>query len=115
MAALTDEIIRTVAFAALGSIVNRYGQPLSWGEISQGFRVGEERILFANRARGIFKPTVMQRGILSVKTTVPRTGRCARYADLHDESGSFIYRLQGNDPGAHDNRRLREATKINRL
>jgi putative restriction endonuclease len=105
----TDEIIRTAAFAALRSIVSRYGQPLSWGEISQGFRVGEDRILFANRARGIFKPAVMQRGVLSVKTTVPRTGRGARYADLHDESGSFTYRLQGSDPNAHDNRRLRES------
>jgi putative restriction endonuclease len=109
MASLTDEIIRTAAFAALGLIVNRYGQPLSWAEISQGFQVGEERILFANRARGIFKPAVMQRGVLSVKTTVPRTGRGARYADLHDEGGSFTYRLQGNDPSAHDNRRLRES------
>jgi putative restriction endonuclease len=109
MAALTDEIIRAAAFAALGSIVNLYGQPLSWGDISQGFRMGDERILFANRARGIFKPAVMQRGVLSVKTTVPRMGRGARYADIHDESGSFTYRLQGSDPNAHDNRRLRES------
>jgi putative restriction endonuclease len=111
MAPQTDEIIRAAAFAALGSIVNLYGQPLSWGEISQGFRVGDERILFANRARGIFKPAVMQRGVLSVKTTVPRMGRGARYADIHDESGSFTYRLQGSDPNAHDNRRLRESYK----
>jgi putative restriction endonuclease len=51
----------------------------------------------------------MQRGVLSIKTTVPRTGRGARYADVQDDSGSFIYRLQGSDPNAHDNRRLRES------
>ena len=50
----------------------------------------------------------MQRGVLSVKTTVPRTGRGARYADIQDDTGSFIYRLQGEDPESHDNRRLRE-------
>jgi putative restriction endonuclease len=108
MATLNDEIIRAAAFAALGSIVIIQGQPLSWKEIIQGFMVGGEKVLFANRARGIFKPAIMQRGVLSVKTTVPRLGRGARYADVHDDSGSFIYRLQGNDPHAHDNKRLRE-------
>jgi hypothetical protein len=95
MAAHPDETIRATAFAALNSIVGIYGQPLSWGEISQGFNLGGEKILFATRARGIFKPAVMQRGVLSIKTTVPRVGRGARYADIHDDSGSFIYR-----PGA---------------
>jgi putative restriction endonuclease len=109
MAAHTDEILRATAFAALNAIVGIYGQPLSWNEISQGFTVGGEKILFANRARGIFKPAVMQRGVLSVKTTVPRIGRGARYADIHDDTGSFIYRFQGSDPDAHDNRRLRES------
>jgi putative restriction endonuclease len=109
MAHPSDEIIRSAAFAALGSIVNIYGQPLSWSEISQGFVVGGEKVLFANRARGIFKPAIMQRGVLSVKTTVPRVGRGARYADIHDDGGTFIYRLQGSDPTAHDNRRLRES------
>lgn len=104
-----DDIIRTAAFSALTTIVSIHGQPLSWGEITQGFTVSGEKILFANRARGIFKPAVMQRGVLSVKTTVPRIGRGARYADIQDDSGSFIYRLQGSDPNAHDNRRLRES------
>jgi len=108
MAALSDETIRVAAFAALNSIVGIYGQPLSWSEISQGFTLGGEKVLFANRARGIFKPAVMQRGVLSIKTTIPRIGRGARYADIHDDSGSFTYRLQGSDPNAHDNRRLRE-------
>lgn len=109
MAPLTDEIIRAAAFASLRSIVTLFGQPISWSEISSGFKVGDEKILFANRARGIFKPAVMRRGVLSVKTTVPRLGRGARYADIHDDSGSFTYRLQGTDPDAHDNRRLRES------
>jgi putative restriction endonuclease len=109
MATQTDEAIRSAAFAALSSIVNVCGQPLTWSEITQGFTVAREKILFANRARGIFKPARLQRGVLSVKTTVPRTGRGARYLDIHDDSGSFTYRLQGSDPNAHDNRRLRES------
>lgn len=106
---LNDEVIRSAAFAALNSIVKVCGQPLTWSEIAQGFSAGGERILFANRARGIFKPMAMQRGVLSVKTTVPRVGRGARYADLHADTGSFTYRLQGTAPNAHDNRRLRES------
>jgi putative restriction endonuclease len=107
--AITDEIIRIAAFAALRSIITVQGQPLTWAEISKGFPVGDERLLFANRARGIFKPAIMQRGVLSVKTTIPRVGRGTRYADIQDDNGSFTYRLQGTNPDAHDNRRLRES------
>jgi putative restriction endonuclease len=106
---MTDDLIRNVAFDAIKSLVARYGQPLDWSEIAQGFTVSGERVLFANRARGIFKPARMQRGALSIKTTIPRTGRGARYADIQADEGSFVYRLQGDDPNFHDNRRLRES------
>jgi putative restriction endonuclease len=109
MTSTTDDLIRNVALTAISSLVARYGQPLAWSEIAQGFAVSGQRVLFANRARGIFKPSQMRRGVLSIKTTIPRVGRGARYADIHEDEGSFIYKLQGRDPNFHDNKRLRES------
>lgn len=103
-----DEAIRLAAFAELRRRLQRFGSPLQWEDIRAPFQLEGESIQLANRARGIFKPRQMGRGILSVKTTVPRQGRRRRYVD--DRRGeSFSYAFQGTDPWSHDNRRLREA------
>ncbi|MGF1467084.1 MAG: HNH endonuclease [Sandaracinaceae bacterium] len=43
----------------------------------------------------------MSGGALSIKTTVPKAGP-PKYDDLATDEG-FLYRLQGDDPGAYDN------------
>jgi putative restriction endonuclease len=105
---MTDLRIRSAAFAEINRRVQICGSSLPWEEIIRTFRIGEEEIFITNRARGIFKPKQMQRGILSVKSTSPRTGRTRRYVD--DRLGeTLFYSLQGDDPLGHDNRRLKEA------
>lgn len=73
----------------------------------------DERVLLANKAVGIFKPKQMRIGALSIKTTIPREGRVNIYSDAEDEDGTFIYSLQGNDPGNHFNRSLKECHENN--
>lgn len=71
----------------------------------RGFYVQGEHILYANRAKGIFKPRQMS-AALSIKTTVPRVGRLSWYNDqgifvenLDQETGLLRYDLaRGDDP-----------------
>lgn len=107
-----DARIRFAAFEALAKLTAINGPVLSWNELAPGFVVDGTRILFANQARGIFKPAEMKAGALSIKTTVPRTGRVARYDDKEGGAGAFRYRLQGEDPNGGDNRRLRLAFEM---
>jgi hypothetical protein len=51
-----DFAIRLAAFDAIGRLVAKLGSPLTWSEIATGFIFGGERILFAYRPRGIYKP-----------------------------------------------------------
>jgi putative restriction endonuclease len=51
----------------------------------------------------------MTRGVLSIKTTIPRFGRTRRYDDIASDKGFFEYRFMGDDPGHSDNRALRES------
>lgn len=104
-----DIAIRLAAFEAIARLVGRVGRPLPWADIAKGFIFADERILFASKPRGIYKPRQIERGALSVKTPVPRIGRTTRYDDVSIESDSFVYKFQGNDPNARDNQWLREA------
>ncbi len=101
-----DWLIRKTAFDELARLVAHHGEALPWDVIDQGFRFRGTPMRFANRARGIFKPKAMPGGAaLSIKTTVPREGRVARYDDLTSDEG-FLYRFQGENPDAWDNRLL---------
>lgn len=96
------------AFVELKKRVEIHGQPLPWNEIVKTFRIGDEEVYIANRARGIFRPRQMRRGVLSIKSTLPRVGRARRYVDdRRDES--LFYSLQGSDPTSHDNLYLKES------
>lgn len=108
-----DWPIRLAAFDALNQLVRRHGEALPWDAINQGFSFNGETLYFANRARGIFWPRQMQETALSIKTTVPRQGRVARYDDEDVASdGAFRYRFQGTDIDARDNRRLMRAMEL---
>ena len=100
-----DHRIRAAAFVAISQLSRRFNDHVPWDAISGGFSMAGERILFANRAKGIFKPRQMS-AALSIKTTVPRSGRPAWYRDQDGESsnsdgatGLLRYELaRGNDP-----------------
>lgn len=101
-----DAAARWSAFQALRRLQRTHGSVLEWGLLDQGFVHAGQRLRFANRARGIFRPKEMRGGALSIKTTVPRRGRTARYDDVASDAGHFVYRFQGEDPGSRDNRLL---------
>ncbi len=106
-----DLEIRLAAFDGLRTLVRRYGEILPWEVIAEGFQFRGERVLFANRARGIFRPKQMVAGALSIKSTIPKAGRVARYDDLTVEGG-FVYRFQGTDPDAFDNNALEYSASL---
>lgn len=81
---------------------------LPWSAITEGFLFRGKRLRLANRPRGIFWPTELRTGALSIKTSIPRNGRLRRYDDeIGSESPYFGYAYQGNDPSNRDNSALR--------
>jgi putative restriction endonuclease len=110
MLADPDLPIRLAAFEALEQLTALHGPVLPWAVIMKGFTYQGQRVLFCNRAVGIFKPKQMQAGALSIKTTVPRGDRVARYDDeVASDNPFFVYCYQGYDPHNHFNRSLRDA------
>ena len=110
MLADPDLPIRLAAFDALEHLTGLHGPALHWQVLKQGFTYQSQRVLFFNKAVGIFKPRQMKAGALSIKTTVPKAGREARYDDeVASDNPYFSYCYQGDDPGNHFNRSLRDA------
>ncbi|MBW2253692.1 MAG: HNH endonuclease [Deltaproteobacteria bacterium] len=105
--------IRMAAFEHLRKLVAVHGPVLPWALLSDGFSYRGDRILFGSTPRGIHRPRQMQGGALSIKTTVPKPGRTARYDDqLASEAGHFVYKFQGDDPRARDNQLLHVAYRL---
>ena len=109
----SDVDLRAAAISHVSALENRYGV-LSWEQIAAGFEFRGERVLLAGKARGIFKPQQLRKGALSIKTVQPRAGRERRYDDqIASQSPYFLYRWQGEDPNAADNRNLRDCLRDN--
>ena len=75
-----DQRVRAAAFAAMEKLCLQGGGQVSWESINAGFEIDGQKILFANRARGIFKPRQLE-AALSVKTTIPKKGSQPWYRD----------------------------------
>ena len=88
-------------------------------DLRSGFTVLGERIPLVNPQRGIFKPQQM-RFLLSIRTVFPAPGRRVWYDDqrevhrqIFDGDETVDYAFMGQDPGAADNRWLRDAYENN--
>ncbi len=109
----SDVDLRAAAISHVAALENRYGA-LSWAKIAEGFEFRGQRVLLAGKARGIFEPQQLANGALSIRTVQPRAGRERRYDDqIASKSPYFIYRWQGEDPNAADNRNLRDCLRDN--
>ncbi|MDP1931295.1 MAG: HNH endonuclease [Gammaproteobacteria bacterium] len=86
-----------------------WGDDIPWSAIAEGIEVNGEKVHIANKARGIFKPKQLSRGILSIKTTAPRVGRTNIYSDAETTEGFYRYSLQMGDPNGGGNKNLWEA------
>ena len=110
-----DRRIRAAAFAAIEKLSQQWGGQVPWRAIREGFQADGETVLFANRAKGIFKPRQMS-AALSIKTTVPRSGRSLWYRDqgfdaarLDGATGLLRYDLARGGTEDPTNRALRTA------
>ena len=110
-----DQRVRAAAFAAMEKLCLQRGGRVSWEAINAGFEIDGQKILFANRPRGIFKPHQLE-AALSIKTTVPKQGRQLWYQDqvFDDESrqeyaGLLRYELARGGLDDPTNRALRAA------
>lgn len=105
-----DTALRAVAITHVESLARAsLGGVLSWAQIAKGFEFQGRHVDLATSPRGIFWPSELATGALSIKTTVPRRGRMARYDDqIGGDAPYFEYRYQGTDPGGRDNVRLRQ-------
>ena len=108
-----DRHIRDAAFRALDELLlQEGGGTLDWRKIDVGFRVGSERVRFASRALGIFKPKRMS-AALSVRTAVPKSG-LTQYRDQYSNTvpggSTDTWRYDLAQDGTN-NRFLREAWK----
>ena len=110
-----DQHIRAAAFDAIEKLSRRWSGSVPWKAIAEGFSVGGQRVLFANRPKGIFKPRQMS-AALSIKTGVPRQGRRTWYRDqeidaagLDGATGLLRYDLARGGLDDPSNRSLREA------
>ena len=72
------------------------GGRIPWDRVAGGFEYEGDRLHFASRALGIFKPKRMS-AALSVRTSRPRPGRASWYrdqdADIDLETGLLAYDL----------------------
>lgn len=110
-----DAAIRSAAFAELERLVFTHGPRLPWSVIDEGFRFRGEKIHFAGRATGIFKPRQMS-AALSIRTVAPRAGRRIWYRDQVGEpdyrTGLLSYDLARGGEGDSTNRALEEAGRL---
>lgn len=93
--------IRDAAIAHVLMLRNQHGV-LDWKQISAGFEFQGRKVFLANKARGIFKPEQLADAALSIKTTIPRAGRIARYDDqIASNEPYFAYKYQGDSASSN--------------
>ncbi len=109
-----DHLLRTAAFSAVRALTAIRGE-LSSEDLAGGFEYRGVRIPLINPRRGIFKPKQMTY-LLSIKTVYPTPGHRVWYDDqrqvhrqVYEGEEAVDYAFMGKDPGAADNRWLREA------
>lgn len=107
----SDLEMRLAAAGTLARLAHIYRDAVPWGEVVKGFPFRGDRILFANRAVGIFKPKQMDR-VLSIRTVVPRAGKGVQYSDQKTDgsaNGMWVYDMRDLDPAHHQNQWLKTA------
>lgn len=107
-----DSHIRSAAFEALERQVARHGPLLPWSVIDEGFEWEGQRLCWASKACGIFRPKEMKGGALSIRTPEPRKGREKRYTDAPLANGGFAYKFQDQDPDNRFNQLLQRAREF---
>lgn len=99
-----DDIkIMRAAFERVKELELVYEDSIPWKAIQEGFSYSGEKVLLANQVQGIFKPKVISRGPISIKTTLPKGDRENIYNDHLTDSGFYQYSLEAGDPRGERN------------
>ena len=109
-----DWQVRLKAFAELRRISET--GVVTREQMDEGFDFQGQRIPFALKARGIWRPALLKSpGVaLSVTTASLRRGVKPKYDDQIGGEGWFEYRYQGTDPSDWDNVAVRRAFELQR-
>lgn len=108
-----DWPIRAAALQAVELLVKRHGPVVPWSLLEKGFELNGQRLYWASKACGIFRPKEMKGAALSIRTSIPRGRRSARYEDgARLEDGAFAYKLQDGDADNRFNVLLHEARRF---
>jgi putative restriction endonuclease len=101
-----DDDVRSSCFAALDVLQAQHGPELPYGVLAAGFNYRGRRVLFLNRAYGIYRAANVQRGraALSINSAFAQE----RYQDEGTADG-VLYRYQDGPIDNHFNTWLREA------
>ncbi len=105
---LLDARVRQAAFAFLDVQRDLHGDVLPWSVLQTGFDLDGRRVPLSSM-QGIFKPEVLARAPLSIRTAPPKPGTEPPYDDQIGADGLIRYRYQGSDPNSRDNVWLRHA------
>ncbi len=104
-----DLFILQAAFARVHELEQGYGDAVPWAAIRQGIEFNGESVLLANQVQGIFKPKQMERGPISIKTTIPKGDAVNIYNDQLTDDGYYKYSLETGDPRGERNTLLWQA------
>ena len=107
-----DAKIIRAAFNKVKELEVLFGDTIPAAEIRKGFEVDGKNILLENQVKGIFKPRQMERGVLSIKTTMPRDGISNIYNDQLKDDGYYHYSLQTGDPRTGSNKCLWQSKEL---
>lgn len=104
-----DHALREAAFSRVVALQRLYDNQIPWAELAAGVSVGGQMVPIATKAEGIYKPKGHP-AVLSIKTTIPRTGRANPYSDELAKDGQLIryaYRERGGpDHAANQSMRV---------
>ena len=112
-----DWRLRLAALDAVRRITAKTGGVISRDDMTEGIAFEGQRVPYALRARGIWKPGILGNhgAALSITTASIRRGVPPKYDDqIASDDEWFEYRYQGSDPSASDNRAVRRAHELGR-
>jgi putative restriction endonuclease len=111
-----DWQLRLAAFDALRRLTEPTGGVITRDQMTTGFLFRGERVAFADRGRGIWRPKILgsHGAALSVITSAPKPGHTAPYDDgAANDEGWLAYRYQRRSEDSWDNAALRRACQGN--
>lgn len=111
-----DWQIRLAAFARLKTLSETTGGVVTREQMTAGFPFEGDRIPFALRRVGIWRPKQLRKpgATLSITTAHVKKGVEPKYDDQIAHDGWFEYRYQGDDPSDWDNVAVRTAYELDR-